>query len=71
MFRATVDTDYTGTILNRTYNIGNLTDTVTVNNITTFTGTTFSSVSFTPAYTMSTSSSTLTASTTYPTKVLL
>jgi hypothetical protein len=71
MFRATVDTDYTGTILNRTYNIGNLTDTVTVNNITTFTGTTFSSVSFTPAYTISTSSSTLTASTTYPTKVLL
>lgn len=71
MFRAKVDIDYTGTILNRTYTIGNLADTVSVNNIATFSGTSFASVSFTPAYTMSTSSTTLTSSATYPTKVLL
>jgi len=70
VIRATVDTDYTGTILNRTYTIASLPDTITLNNASTFTGTSFGTMT-TTAYTLSTTTGGMAASAVIPTKVNL
>lgn len=69
--RAQVDQDYTGTILNRTYSIAPLTDTISLNSVSTFTGTSFASVVSNTTYTLSFSNNTTTSSSTNPTKVNL